>query len=193
MESCEEKASDIFGTKAFPMQRPHIAKGRNVQRSTNALPFWKASLAYKIQGHNQILQELSLMPVSGPIETNSKIVAYFYSFSPLCEGLQWVHQKIDQLMMLSKVQELGNIFQIGTSLGGRCNIWVRQESPNFTLHRPTKSARASSPRRSQIVSTAILTICPSRRKKSWLLSTTGQYSTAIRAALEREPVPVSDF
>ena len=38
MDFAEGKASDIIGTKAFPMDRRHISEGRNIQWTTNALP-----------------------------------------------------------------------------------------------------------------------------------------------------------
>ena len=38
LDNTERVASDLFDTKAFPLKRPRIAEGRNVQWSTDALP-----------------------------------------------------------------------------------------------------------------------------------------------------------
>ncbi|KAL8709386.1 MAG: hypothetical protein Q9220_005880 [cf. Caloplaca sp. 1 TL-2023] len=38
MDFAQGKASDMIGTKAFPMDRRHISEGRNIQWTTNALP-----------------------------------------------------------------------------------------------------------------------------------------------------------
>ena len=38
MNKAEGMTSDILGIKACPMERPHVAEGRNVQWTTNPLP-----------------------------------------------------------------------------------------------------------------------------------------------------------